>query len=118
VSNSCECPRATDFWALKGSILELIVVFILFISSLANGDFRLIVILSIIVTVLASMLIIYDLYDMRKRRDFRKPVLFLVALDCAVLIASSIVLNFWRMMVDEEIGEDILDTLYGLDART
>ena len=97
-------------------MLELIVVFILFVSSVADGDFKLIVILSIIVTVLASLLILYDLYDLRKRRDFRKPVLFLMALDCVVLIASSIVVHFWRLMVDGEIGEDILDTLYGLDA--
>ena len=112
-----ERPTVRDLWDLKGAILELMVVTALFFASLGNGDMRSILLLSIFVTVLATLLIIADMYDMRKKRDFRRIKLALLGLDAVVLIASGVVLHYWILNTDDVIGDEHVPTLFALDGR-
>ena len=116
-SLGCEKPTRRDIWELKGAILELIIVAALFFAALSDdSDFQSIVALSIAVTVLACFLIMYDLYEMKKKRDFRAILIALIALDCVVLTASSIVLHFWVLVYNDAIPESNIGTYYALDA--
>ena len=110
-----QCPTRRDIWELKGSITELAIVTVLFIASLCNGDFGTILGLSIAVTILACILILMDFRELYKKRDFRKLVLFLVGLDCVVLITSSIVLHHWSQIFSGSLSEEQIPVYYSLD---
>ena len=112
----CHRPTWKDLWVLKGAICELIIVTSLFVASLADGEIRAILALSIAVTVLATILILWDVGEMVKKRDFRKILIGLIALDCVVLVASSVVLHFWILVADGRVEDDHVPTYYGLDA--
>ena len=109
-------PALKDIQHLKGAITELAVVTALFFASLAGGDFNVIIGLSITVTVLATFLILWDFFHIRKTRDYRISTLTLISLDVFVFIASCITLHYWRMMLNGNVGNNSLDSLYALDA--
>jgi len=112
----CERPTMKDIWLLKGAIAELAFVAVIFILTLADGDMGVILGLAVAVTFLAVVLIIWDLVEVLRKHDFRKPMVALILLDFVVLVSSSVLLYFWVLLDEGHIEDEHYSTYVGLDA--